>query len=78
MTSIPEAIAIANSSKLGLIASLWTRGLATAWRVGESLQHGTVNINETSNYWVQLAPFGGTGNSGVGRGRLVASGRART
>ncbi len=65
--SVAEAIEIANSSELGLIASLWTRDLATAWRVGEALQHGTVNINETSNYWDQLAPFGGTGNSGVGR-----------
>jgi succinate-semialdehyde dehydrogenase/glutarate-semialdehyde dehydrogenase len=65
--SVAEAIGIANSSELGLIASLWTRDLATAWRVGEALQHGTVNINETSNYWDQLAPFGGTGNSGVGR-----------
>jgi succinate-semialdehyde dehydrogenase/glutarate-semialdehyde dehydrogenase len=62
-----EAITIANSSKLGLIASLWTRDLASAWRVGEALQHGSVNINETSNYWDQLAPFGGTGQSGVGR-----------
>jgi len=65
--SVSEAIEIANSSELGLIASLWTRDLASAWRVGEALQHGTVNINETSNYWDQLAPFGGTGNSGVGR-----------
>ena len=65
--SVAEAIGIANSSELGLIASLWTRDLATAWRVGEALQHGTVNINETSNYWDQLAPFGGAGNSGVGR-----------
>jgi succinate-semialdehyde dehydrogenase/glutarate-semialdehyde dehydrogenase len=67
VSSIAEAISIANSSKLGLIASLWTRDLATAWRVGEALQHGSVNINETSNYWDQLAPFGGTGDSGVGR-----------
>ncbi len=65
--SIKEAIEIANSSELGLIASLWTRDLANAWRVGEALQHGSVNINETSNYWDQLAPFGGTGHSGVGR-----------
>ena len=48
--SVPEAIEIANSSELGLIASLWTRDLAAAWRVGEALQHGSVNINETSNY----------------------------
>ena len=62
-----EAIEIAHLSGLGLIASLWTRDLATAWRVGEALPHGSVNINETSNYWDQLAPFGGTGQSGVGR-----------
>ena len=65
--SVNEAIEIANSSELGLIASLWTRDLAAAWRVGEALQHGSVNINETSNYWDQLAPFGGAGSSGVGR-----------
>ena len=66
-SSVAEAIEIANSSELGLIASLWTRDLASAWRVGEALQHGSVNINETSNYWDQLAPFGGAGKSGVGR-----------
>jgi succinate-semialdehyde dehydrogenase/glutarate-semialdehyde dehydrogenase len=65
--SAEEAIAIANRSSLGLTASLWTRDLATAWRVGEALPHGAVNINETTNYWDQLAPFGGANNSGVGR-----------
>ena len=65
--SAEEAIEIAHQSGLGLIASLWTRDLATAWRVGEALPHGSVNINETSNYWDQLAPFGGAGLSGVGR-----------
>jgi len=65
--SAAEAVEIANRSSLGLIASLWTRDLATAWRVGEALPHGSVNINETSNYWDQLAPFGGAGRSGVGR-----------
>lgn len=65
--SVAEAIEIANSTDLGLIASLWTRDLATAWRVGEALQHGSVNVNETSNYWDQLAPFGGAKRSGVGR-----------
>ena len=65
--SAEEAIEIAHQSGMGLIASLWTRDLATAWRVGEALPHGTVNVNETSNYWDQLAPFGGAGLSGVGR-----------
>jgi succinate-semialdehyde dehydrogenase / glutarate-semialdehyde dehydrogenase len=65
--STEEAIAIANESELGLVASLWTKDLAKAWRVAEALPHGTVNVNETSNYWDQLAPFGGAGKSGVGR-----------
>jgi len=65
--STDEAIRIANDSDLGLTAAVYTRDLATAFRVGEALQHGTVNINESTNYWDQLAPFGGTGKSGVGR-----------
>ena len=67
VSSSQEAVEVAKQSRLGLIASLWTRDLATAWRVGEALPHGSVNINETSNYWDQLAPFGGAGRSGVGR-----------
>ena len=66
-SDVQEAIDISHISGLGLIASLWTKDLATAWRVGEALPHGSVNINETSNYWDQLAPFGGAGQSGVGR-----------
>jgi len=66
-SDVQDAIDIAHISGLGLIASLWTRDLATAWRVSEALPHGSVNVNETSNYWDQLAPFGGAGLSGVGR-----------
>jgi len=65
--SAQDAIDMANASGMGLVASLWTRDLAQAWRVAEALPHGAVNINETSNYWDQLAPFGGAGKSGVGR-----------
>jgi succinate-semialdehyde dehydrogenase/glutarate-semialdehyde dehydrogenase len=62
-----EAIEIANSTGLGLNAAVYTKDLATAFRVAEALRHGTVNINESTNYWDQLAPFGGAGKSGVGR-----------
>ncbi len=65
--SADEAISIANASSLALTASLYTRDLATAWRVGEALHHGTVNVNESTNYWDQLAPFGGAKASGRGR-----------
>lgn len=67
ISSAEEAVEIAKGTGMGLVASLWTRDLATAWRVAEALPHGAVNVNETSNYWDQLAPFGGSGKSGVGR-----------
>ncbi len=67
VSSTDEAVEIANSSDLALNASLYTSDLATAWRVGEALHHGSVNINESTNYWDQLAPFGGAKKSGVGR-----------
>jgi succinate-semialdehyde dehydrogenase/glutarate-semialdehyde dehydrogenase len=67
ISGVDEAIALANSTPLALNASVYTRDLATAWRVGEALHHGTVNINESTNYWDQLAPFGGAKSSGTGR-----------
>ena len=57
ISSAEQAVEIANRSELGLIASLWTHDLATAWRVGEALPHGSVNINETSNYWDGSPPL---------------------
>lgn len=64
-----EALAVANTSPLGLNGSVFTRDLAKALRVAERLQTGTVNINETSAYWQPHTPAGGfTGKtSGIGR-----------
>lgn len=62
-----EALRIANSTDFGLNAAIFTRSLSRAWRMAEGLDHGTVLINESTNYWDQLAPFGGTKKSGVGR-----------
>ncbi|MGW3493648.1 aldehyde dehydrogenase family protein [Streptomyces sp. NPDC001020] len=62
-----EAIDIANSTEFGLNAAAFTQDLREAWRFVDGLQHGTVLINETTNYWDQLAPFGGAKSSGLGR-----------
>jgi acyl-CoA reductase-like NAD-dependent aldehyde dehydrogenase len=62
-----EAIATANATGYGLTAAVFTNDLRMAWRYAESLKHGTVLVNETTNYWDQLAPFGGRGKSGTGR-----------
>lgn len=62
-----EAMTIANATGYGLTAAVFTNDLRMAGRFAESLQHGTVMINETTNYWDQLAPFGGRNKSGAGR-----------
>lgn len=64
---LEEALAIANETEYGLTASVFTRSLHDAWHAAEELRHGTVHINETTNYWDQLAPFGGAKKSGAGR-----------
>ena len=44
ISSPEQAVGIANSS--GLNASVYTRDLATAFRIGEALQHGTVRYHQ--------------------------------
>ena len=65
--TLDEALEIANETEFGLTAAVFTRSLHDAWRAAEELRHGTVHINETTNYWDQMAPFGGAKKSGAGR-----------
>jgi acyl-CoA reductase-like NAD-dependent aldehyde dehydrogenase len=61
-----EAIALANSTKYGLSALLYTSSLGRADRVGRAVRAGTVWVN---TFLVRdlTAPFGGMGQSGIGR-----------
>ncbi len=65
--TLQEALAIANGTEFGLTAAVFTNDLAAAWEAASELRHGTVHINETTNYWDQMAPFGGAKKSGAGR-----------
>ena len=61
-----EAVTLANSTRFGLGAGVWTRDMARALRMAERIESGTVWINtyRTVSY---MAPFGGYKDSGLGR-----------
>lgn len=60
-----EAIRIANDTRYGLFASVWTKDLATAHTVSRRLEAGMVSINEAPTTFPQT-PFGGFKESGIG------------
>jgi aldehyde dehydrogenase (NAD+) len=62
-----EAIAIANGTKYGLNASVWTSDVSRAIRLARGVQAGQVTINGFGSFGVIGAPWGGYKHSGFGR-----------
>ncbi|MBK1840473.1 NAD-dependent succinate-semialdehyde dehydrogenase [Azospirillum sp. YIM B02556] len=61
-----EALALANDTPFGLGAYFYTRDIARSWRVAERLEFGMVGLN-TGVISMEVAPFGGVKQSGLGR-----------
>jgi acyl-CoA reductase-like NAD-dependent aldehyde dehydrogenase len=61
-----EAVAIANDTRFGLAAGVWTNDVKRAHRMTRRLRAGTVWVNtyRRTNY---ATPFGGMKESGIGR-----------
>lgn len=62
-----EAIALANNVDYGLHAGVFTSNVDAAFRIADSLECGGVMINDSSDYRLDAAPFGGVKGSGIGR-----------
>ena len=62
-----EAVAIANGTGFGLVASVWTENGARQMRMAKRLRAGQVFVNNFGAGGGVELPFGGTGLSGHGR-----------
>lgn len=61
-----EVVAWANNTRYGLAGSVWTQHLQRAHRVAQSIRTGMIWVN----CWLKRdlrVPFGGIGDSGIGR-----------
>lgn len=65
--SLDEAIAEINSTEFGLAAGIFTRDINTALTAARRIHVGVVHINESSSSRVDLIPFSGVKDSGLGR-----------
>jgi len=64
--NIDEAIRISNGTAYGLSSAVCTNRLDHITRFVAELQVGTVNVREVPGYRLELTPFGGIKDSGLG------------
>ncbi|MED5515429.1 MAG: phosphonoacetaldehyde dehydrogenase [SAR324 cluster bacterium] len=63
---IEDAIRVANGTNFGLSSGVCTNRLDDITRFINELNHGTVNIWEVPGYRIEMSPFGGIKDSGLG------------
>ena len=64
--TVEEAIRIANGTVYGLSSSLCTNRMDLITRFVRELQVGSVNVREVPGYRLEMTPFGGIKDSGLG------------
>jgi acyl-CoA reductase-like NAD-dependent aldehyde dehydrogenase len=62
--SIDEAIALANGTRYGLQAGIFTTTIDTALRAAQSLEFGGIVVNEAPTFRSDQMPYGGVKDSG--------------
>jgi len=65
--SVDEAIELANDSRYGLGAGIFTRDINNALKFARRVQSGNVMINWTPLWRADLMPYGGFKQSGIGK-----------
>lgn len=67
VSSLDEAISLANSVKYGLHGAIFTRSISNAFQAIKELDVGGVMVNDSTDYRIDMMPFGGVKSSGLGR-----------
>lgn len=67
VTSLDEAIVLSNSVRFGLHGAIFTRSLHHAFKAIRELDVGGVMVNDSTDYRIDMMPFGGVKWSGLGR-----------
>jgi acyl-CoA reductase-like NAD-dependent aldehyde dehydrogenase len=65
-TDLDEAITEINDTPYGLSAGIFTADIGRALKATHDLHMGSVHVNETSSNRLDLMPYGGVKNSGMG------------
>ncbi len=64
-----EAVAMANRTRLGLQAAVFTSSLERAFWFTDRIRSGTVIVNDSTDFWETFQPFGGAAGTDTGWGR---------
>jgi acyl-CoA reductase-like NAD-dependent aldehyde dehydrogenase len=65
--NLEHAVTLANDTTYGLSAAVYTRSLESALKASQQLHSGMVHVNAPTLYDEPHVPFGGVGDSGMGR-----------
>ena len=66
-SDIDEAIAMANDSRFGLSAGIFTQNVDWAMRFAKEVESGNLHINSSPQWRADLMPYGGLKDSGMGK-----------
>ena len=66
-SDVEQAIAVANATRYGLGAGIFTKDLSNAIRFAREVDSGNIHVNWTPLWRADLMPYGGLKGSGIGK-----------
>ena len=64
---IDEAIRLANDTRFGLSAAIFTQDIDRAMKLAKEVESGNLHVNWSSQWRADLMPYGGLKDSGMGK-----------